>query len=238
MCYHISQRQKNPQKIADIFEVETALTEDKIPVHYHLNGFTHGKLLVITQEDPDQIQLATWGIAPPKYSEAITEYWKKYTGGTLNTRDDKFFQSYHNWKDDALLEQKCLILIDGLYEPHKPKKGKNIPFFFERPNKEMFALFGIYTKQTDQLTCSVITTTADPLFERIHNGAKRMPMCVDPQDKDYMLSLPNEEILKEEFKIFKSIPLEAYPVSRDVTNSHVESDNARIIEKVTYDELA
>ena len=68
MCYHISQRQKNPEKIAAIFDVETIVEESHIPVHYHLNGFSHGRLLVITEENPDEIQLATWGIAPPNYS--------------------------------------------------------------------------------------------------------------------------------------------------------------------------
>ena len=102
---------------------------------------------------------------------------------------------------------------------------------------EMFALFGIYTKQKNQLTCSVITTTADPLFEKIHNGAKRMPMCIDPQDKDYMPRLQTEESLKEEFSIFKSIPLNTYPVSSDVLNSHIDSDTSEVIKEVNYKEL-
>ncbi|SFS85827.1 Putative SOS response-associated peptidase YedK [Zhouia amylolytica] len=238
MCYHISQRQKNPQKISELFDAENVLNPEHVPVYYHLNGFSHANVMVMTQEEPDIIQLATWGIAPPHYKDSLETYWKKYTGGTLNTRDDKFFQNYFSWKDEALLKNKCLILIDGLYEPHKPSQGKNIPFFFERPNHEMFGLLGIYTHQGGILTCSVITTTADPLFEKIHNGAKRMPMCVAPEDKDYMILMNRQDSLKEEFKIFRSIELNAYPVSRDVINAHKQSDYPEIINRLEYAELS
>ena len=62
-------------------------------------------------------------------------------------------------------------------------------------------------------------------------------MCIDPLYKDYILNLHSEEILKEVFKIFRFISLNAYPVIRNVLNSHVESDIPKIIQGLIYNEL-
>lgn len=236
MCYHVSQREKSPERIVRMYGKEMVFEKELMPVYNHLNGFEHGNLMVITQDDPDVIQLATWGIVPPNYTGDFTEYRRKYAGGVLNTRDDKFFLN-NTWKDDSIEERKCLIIVDGIYEPRKVEGHKPIPYFFERENSEHFCLWGIYTQHDELITCSVLTTRANPLFEEIHNGAKRMPFCIHPDDVDYYLRLKRERDIKMEFVDFESVELEVRPVSRDVMNSHVKSNYEGITDKVDYPEL-
>lgn len=212
---------------------EANFEEDLLPSYHHLNGFDHGQLMVVTQDEPDLIQLATWGIVPPNYTGDFKEYWRKYAGGALNTRDDKFFLQ-NSWKDDSIEEKKCLIIVDGIYEPHKVDGERPIPFFFERPDSSHFCLWGIYTQHDELITCSVMTTRANLLFEKIHNGAKRMPFCIDPEDIDYHLRLKREHDIKMEFVDFESVDLIARPVSRDVMNSHVMSNYKGITDKADY----
>ncbi|MEX0312656.1 MAG: SOS response-associated peptidase family protein, partial [Allomuricauda sp.] len=251
MCYHISQRQERLEKIMDSFDVEAEFENELLPVYHHLNGFDHGQVMIITQEDPELLQLGTWGLVPPSeeldipvgeqdyqdsflpYEGDFNSYWKKVGGGSLNTKDLKFFvpegkkERHPNWKNRAILNNKCLIIVDGLYEPHhlEDSKIRPIPHYFEQENSEPFALWGIYTHHDGVYTCSVLTTKANEHFERIHNKAKRMPFCIDPMDKGYYLNkLNSEHDIRVEFIEFNSIELKDIPVSRDVTNSHVKSN--------------
>ncbi|PCJ92267.1 MAG: hypothetical protein COA50_15665 [Flavobacteriaceae bacterium] len=235
MCYHTALREKQKEVYEQVFDIHLNLESELLPLHFHQNGFDRQNVLIITQEDSEHVQLAKWGIAPPESD--IEAYWKKVGGGSLNNRDDKFFTTAPEWKDESLLYKKCLIIVDGLYEPHKVSNAKPIPYLFEQENQALFALLGIYTEHDEMFTCSVITTSADPLFEEIHNGAKRMPMCVDPLDKDYYLNMTKEHDIRAEFINFRSIKLNAHPVNRDALNSHVKSDREDIVEKVYYPEL-
>ncbi|MFP2997445.1 hypothetical protein ABN763_16120 [Spongiivirga sp. MCCC 1A20706] len=76
MCYHVSQRQIDLSAIENDFDAVPNFTKDHVPMHYQLNGFEHGKVMVITQEESELIQLATWGIATPNYNQNIKDYWK------------------------------------------------------------------------------------------------------------------------------------------------------------------
>lgn len=235
MCYHISQREKSPQVIESVFDRQISFIDELVPVYYHLNGFDHGNLMVITEDKPDIIQLATWGIVPPDYTGDFTEYWKKYSGGVLNTRDDKFFHN-NSWKDDCILERKCLIIVDGIFEPHHPADKSNVvPYYFEKKDSSHFCLWGIYTQHGDLITCSILTTRANPVFTKIHNNAKRMPFCIDPVDVDYHLKLGREQDIINEFLDFKAIELEYRPVNRDVLNSKKESNRPDILDMVDDD---
>ena len=236
MCYHISQREKRLSVIMDRFGREANFEDELLPHYYHMNGFEHGNIMVITQDEPDLIQLGTWGIVPTNYTGDFKEYWKKYGGGSLNARDDKFFLG-NTWKDQCIEEQKCLIIVDGIFEPHKIEGAKPIPYYFEQKDSSHFCLWGIYTRHDDLIACSVLTTRANPLFDRIHNGAKRMPFCIDPQDVGYYLRLKREQDIKMEFVDFLSIELFERPVSRDVLNSHKKSNRPDIVQKSTYAEL-
>jgi len=236
MCYHISQRKKEPDTIEQAFQAAINFDEVLLPVYNHLNGFNHDYVMIIIQEHPDLIQLAKWGIVPPNYQGDMVDYWKKYSGGALNTRDDKFFIN-NTWKDDAIEENKCLIIVDGLYEPHHVSGHRPIPHYFERYDSSLFALWGIYTKHGDLNTCSVLTTRANPLFTEIHNKAKRMPFCLHPESKDYFLGLDNEKDIINEFLDFRAIELIVRPVSRDVMNSNIKSDREGIMDKIEYTEL-
>lgn len=231
MCYHVKQTRRDRDYLESSFDAD--LRVDVIPTYYHVNGFQRPSMMIITEQEPNVIQLGTWSVVPPNYHD-VQQYWREKGGSVLNTRDDSLF-SYRSaeWKTDAMLENKCIVLVTGFYEPHKVGK-ESYPYMLHRPDFEVFGLCGYYTQQDDFLTFSVVTTEADDLMSKIHNAAKRMPMTLDPDDKESYFDLDTEEALKAEFSKNYCIPLDHRAVDRSVLNSRIDSNHEAIVQEIFH----
>ena len=231
MCYHVKQTRKDREYLESSFDAD--LRFESIPTYFHVNGFQRPSMMIITQQEPNAIQLGTWSVAPPHCLD-VKSYWKEKGGSVLNTRDDSLFSfRAAEWKTDAILENKCIMIITGFYEPHKVGKD-SYPYLLHRPDFEVFGLCGYYTEQEDYLTFAILTTQANDLMGKIHNGAKRMPMTLHPDDKENYFDLNTEEALKEEFSRHYCITLDHRAVDRSVLNSHIDSNKEEIIKEVFH----
>ncbi|PQV51223.1 putative SOS response-associated peptidase YedK [Jejuia pallidilutea] len=233
MCYHTSQKKQNRETIKNDFGVNK-IDSDFIPTYYHVNGFQRPQMMVITEQEPEKIQLATWSIAPPN-SEDMVGYWKKTGGGCINTRIESLFESKTPyWKKDAILGNKCVFIIDGMFKVYTASNKNKIPMLVRRPNDELFGVLGYYTEQGGILTASMLTTDSDDFIGQFH---KRMTFAFEPQDVEYFFKLNSEEDFKNEIQAHKTRGFEYYSVSHDVINSHKESNRPDIVSKVEYPEL-
>lgn len=231
MCYHVKQTRKDREYLESTFDAD--LRFETVPTYYHVNGFQRPTMMIITQDEPNIIQPGTWSVAPPNCQD-VQKYWKEKGGSVLNTRDDSLF-SYRaaEWKSEAILDHKCIAIVTGFYEPHKVGKD-SYPYLLYQPNFEAFGLCGYYTVQKDYLTFSVLTTEANELMSKVHNGAKRMPMTLHPDDKENYFYLNTEEALKEEFSKHYCITLDHRAVDRSVLNSRIDSNKEEIIQEVFH----
>ena len=231
MCYHVKQTRKDREYLETTFDAD--LRFESVPTYYHVNGFQRPTMMIITQDEPNIIQPGTWSVAPPNCDD-LQKYWKEKGGSVLNTRDDSLFTyKAAAWKTAAILKHKCIVIVTGFYEPHKVGKT-SYPYLLYQPNFEPFGLCGYYTKQEDYLTFSVLTTQANELMSKIHNGAKRMPMTLHADDKENYFDLNTEEDLKKEFSLNYSITLDYRAVDRAVLNARIDSNKEEIIEKVMH----
>ena len=231
MCYHVKQTRKDREYLEASFDAD--LRFEPVPVHYHVNGFARPELMIITEQEPRVIQKGIWSVAPPMCDD-VEAYWKQKGGSVLNTRDDSLFSfKSAEWKTDAILAHKCLVLVTGFYEPHKVGKD-SYPYLLHRPDFEVFALCCYYTEQKDRKTFSVLTTEADALMSKIHNAAKRMPMTLHPDDKEHYFSLDTETALKEEFAKGYCITLDYRPVDRSVLNTRIDTNTPDILQEVVH----
>lgn len=226
MCYHVSQQNNDKLELESLFDAY--LNFDIIPTYHHVNGFQRPTMMIITENEPNKIQLATWSVAPPN-CEDVTAYWKEKGGSVLNTRDDSLF-TYKSaqWKSDAMLENKCIALVTGFFEPHKVGKD-SYPFMLHEPNNEVFGLCGYYVDQGDYLTFSVVTNTASDYMAKVHNGAKRMPMTISADEKESYFEL-NTIVFKSKY----CIPLDHKAVDRAVLNSRIDTNYPEITNEVTH----
>ncbi|UWX55481.1 SOS response-associated peptidase [Maribacter litopenaei] len=204
---------------------------------YFNNGFAHHNSLIITEENPRKLIWATWGLVPLYKSKTdLNEYYKetvKYGSG-LNARSEKLFSSanYRGFK-------KCIVPVQGFFEPHTAKNNFKIPFYFKRKDDNPLSLAGIYTVTDDGIiTYSILTKVATPLFAKIHNKKNRRPVILQEMDIEVWLdsTLSEDQINEVISDDLVDEELETWPVSKDLYKGEA-GQRASIVEKVSYQEL-
>ena len=242
MCYHISQTNiaRQIERQYDVSLHDEKLREFFDRPTFHLNGFSHPKMLIIPQEETSVLTAAHWGIVPSKtQAHKLTEYYKQSIrfGGGLNAQSEKLFDHFI-YKYSAL-SRRCLIPVTGFFEPHEHNK-KKYPYYIHRANNESFTLAGIYTILDQVITFTVLTKAASPLFASIHNIRKRQPVILTKEFEQEWLKDSLTEIQVKELitPTYPENDLEAYTVSKDLFNPRIDSDTPTILDKVTYLELA
>ena len=242
MCFHASltSSSKHLEKhFKAQFVNEKTQTKFNTP-KYHLNGFQHPDLPIITQELTNTILPAVWGIVSSQENpEELKTYFKKASkfGGGLNAKSEKL--SSHFLYKEVYKTQRCLILVDAFFEPHHVQ-SKSFPYLIKRKNSKAFALAGIYTRfNNGLLTCSILTRKAMPFMAEIHNVKKRQPVILNPDLEQKWLSqdLKDDEIFKAIDTDYNEQLLEAYPVDKKLFSPKEDSNVADILKPVQYPEL-
>jgi putative SOS response-associated peptidase YedK len=237
MCYSTAlrkQREDIEHQLRKEINSNIVLTESYQP-YFHLNGFTHGNLYILTMEDQTKIQPAAWGLVPDWGTHDAKHFWK--TANTLNARSESIFEKA-SFKASAL-NKRCLILADGFFEPHHTK-GQIIPYFCYQPNVNhpegaLFLFAGLYNEMdSGSYSATILTTAADDFFAKIHNKKKRMPLVLDAHYyEDWLDDGLNPQSVNELMaEGFSSIPFKAHPVSRDLYKRNADTNSAYIVEPV------
>jgi len=248
MCYSTRQtrERKELEKLLSVKAMYGDLDTDLELIYFHANGWSHPVMWTLGQEEPDNLLPAMWGIMPSREKqEGYKEYFKNpRTFGGLNAKSEKIFDHFiyrYTWE-----HQRCIIPVDGFFEPHNTKvkvKGKDfkVPFYFHRKNGDPIYLAGIYSNTADgRRTFAVLTKEATPMFADIHNEKKRRPVIIDDENLDAWLHNGNNESDVQDLiddDLWEG-ELEAYPVTKDLYSRSVDSNYPGIIDKVDYEEVS
>jgi len=217
---------------------------DEELVYNYASGFAHPNMWCILQERPNNLAPVKWGLIPNNnLGENSKEYYTKTIkyGSGLNARSEKLF--YSNQYTPSAFNRRCIIPVDGFFEPHTAKKnGKDfkIPFYFQTKNETPINLAGIYSVTPDKLvTFTILTKEATPLFAKIHNKKNRRPVILTDEDVDVWLdnSLKEDDILNVIDDDIPDAMIDAYSISKDLYKRNGEGDREDIIERVEYDEI-
>lgn len=182
MCF-FSQQSKSAVELKNRFKAD--FEEEFTPSLY--NGFLFPKTPVITNFEPEKIKLYHWGLIP---------FWAKDLSIRKNTLNAKIETIKEKPSYKYSVTKRCLVLVDGFYEwqwlDEKGKKKQK--YLITLPDKEAFALGGLYSEWVDKSTGEVInsytilTTKANKLMSEIHNSKKRMPVILDKSiEKEWLL---------------------------------------------------
>ncbi|MCK0109542.1 SOS response-associated peptidase [Flavobacteriaceae bacterium S0825] len=239
MCFHTSLT-KEEKALEERFMIHADYSMGVYEPYNHRSGFDKDFIYIIKDEEPYNFFPAYWGLMPEDYNIYQRTGFLKKTN-TLNARAEGLFES--PLFEKPTLENRCLILADGFFEPHT-RNGKSFPHYIRYKNKGAFAFAGIYTELDDGLyTASIITTLANPYFKEIHNKPNRlneyrMPLVLDESNEaDWIDGSLNKNQIMELLFTFTNEDFESYTVSKDVMNSHVDSNRPDILQPVLYDEL-
>lgn len=196
MCFH-SKQSKSAQELKNRFKATFENEALFQPAIY--NGFQFPQTPVITNKQPNTIQLFNWGLIP---------FWAKDDSikkNTLNARIETIHEkpSFRN-----AVNNRCLILADGFYEwQWIDDKGKQKQkYLITLSNDELFAFAGLWSEWTDKQTgeilntYTILTTDANHLMAEIHNTKKRMPVIV-ANENDWLngqqLIMKNEHLIAQ-----------------------------------------
>lgn len=222
MCFYYAVVKTNAKALIKngiIKQEQLSLFTDKSFV----KGFDYPLMPVISNENPESIQMFRWGFVPSQTRsiKKADEFLLQYN--TLNAKAENLFES--RLFRGAIQTQRCLVLCSGFFEwRHKSpckKNSEKYPFYVSLKDEGMFVFGGIWEKFTDQTTgeiihtYAIITTPANGLMELVHNTKKRMPLIIEPEKALTWLKsdLTNEEI-KSFFKPYDSDLLKARPIKK------------------------
>ena len=205
---------------------------------YYLNAFDLPRLPVIRSEDPESIDLIQWGLIPfwVKDSRAASEIRLK----TFNARAETLLAkpSFRT----AAKSKRCLVLVRGFYEWQHYQKEK-IPYFIFLKDEQPMAMAGVYDDWTDRETgewvqsCSVITTAANPMMEKIHNSKKRMPVILSRKSGQAWIDpgLSADKAVENLVSLDES-EMSAHTISKLISKRGIEKNVPELEKPYSYDQ--
>ena len=165
MCYQ-TKITKSKEEMEKHFQARATGMDDFVPSEV-FKAFDYPKTPVITREDQDTIQPASWGLVP---HWSGSDWNRNYT---LNARLETLSEK-PAFRDAE--EQRCLVIVNGFYEWQHVNNSKiKYEIGFE---DRLFVLAGLYQETEQGLTYTVVTTEAKGIMVEIHKTKLRMPFAM------------------------------------------------------------
>lgn len=187
MCF-FSQVSKDAVEVQHRFNAKFENGSSFMPMKY--NAFQFPKTPVITNLNPDLIQMFQWGLIP---------HWAKNDEIKKNTLNARVETLHEKPSFKYVLQNRCLIISDGFFEWQwlDPRGKQKQKYHITLHENQLFAFAGLYNTWADPLsgelfnTYTILTTEANELMSLIHNSKKRMPLILNPEDENLWLSGAN-----------------------------------------------
>lgn len=169
----------NKAKIANQFDAEEAV-ESK--TSYNITP-SQDCTIVRLNNDKREFAKLNWGLVP-SWAKADIKI-KPINAKAETIREKPYFRS-------AYKKQRCIVPASGFYE-WKGSKGNKQAYAIYPLNDFYFGFAGLWEKNNDLETFTIITTEANDLMREIH---QRMPVILDVDDYDDWLQEGNYGLLK------------------------------------------
>lgn len=219
------------------FSVDTSALYD-FDFNYFYKAFSNPMIPVIAGKASSEAKLMQWGLIPSwaKDRHKASEIRK----GTYNARAE----SLHDKPSfrEALLKGRCLVLAHGFYE-WQHVKGAKIPWYIRLKNDAPFAFAGLYDRWQDPdngeiiNSCSIVTTRANPLMEKIHNTKKRMPVILTPDHEKEWIS--GDISLRKAGELLFPLDeseMHAHVISPLISQNSADPSDSSLIKPIDYQE--
>jgi len=230
MCFtieiHLSRR-----AIEERFKVDGSALYD-FDFNYFYKAFDNPFIPVIAQEDDARVQLMQWGLIPA-WSRDRQEA-EKIRKGTYNARSETLHEkpSFRG----ALNRGRCLIIARGFFEWQLANQNR-IPWYISLKNGAPFAFAGLCDTWKDPYSgeilksCSIITTKANPMMERIHNTKKRMPVILKPDlEQEWISADPSLLQRKKLLQAYDESDLKAHTVNPRLSSTRADPTDPAVME--------
>lgn len=234
MCYRYSV--PGPDTIKKTYQVKINTDFER---RYHVGAFDNLNLPVITNEDPKQVELFSWGLIPFWIKDEKSAM--KIREKTVNARSESIFDkpAFRNLAG----KKHCLVIADGFFE-WRYYNGKNYPYYIKLKKRDVFAIAGLWdcwnNKKTGEKVYSytIITTESNPLMAIIHNKKKRMPAILNKiNEQKWISNKISKEDLLDILKPYSQDEMVAYTISRLITAKEKNINVPQVQEPFHYNNL-
>ena len=197
------------------FNISPSLKNTPISTEF-AKSLTTIPIVRLNMDNQKILHSAVWPLVPSWAGEQVPKY------STANARSETMTEkaSFRNaWK----LSQRCLIPATGFYEWQKVQDQKNKqPWHIRHNESNVMSFAGIWEKgRTSEdepfISCSIITTRANQLMSQIHNSNHRMPVIIDPENRDLWLGRDNDSAFSLT-ATYGDGRLIAHPISTKINN--------------------
>lgn len=217
------------------FSVDTSALYD-FDFNYFYRAFSNPLIPVITQNEPDSVQLMQWGLIPAWAGDR--EKAMQIRKHTYNARSESLHEkpSFR----EPLRSGRCLVIAHGFFE-WQLVNGVKIPWYIRLKSNASFVFAGLHDSWRDPdsgelfHTFTIITTSANPLMEKIHNMKKRMPVILRPEIESEWIT--GEISLRKANQLIQPLEekeLYAHTVSPALSKADTHSSNPDIIKPYNY----
>ena len=204
---------------------------------YYFNAFEIPDLPVIQSANPESISLVKWGLIPfwVRDSKAASEIRLKTFNARAETIREK--PSFRG----SVKSKRCLVLCSGFYE-WQHRGSEKIPHYIYLESEQPMAMAGLYDDWTDRetgevvQTCTIITTAANPLMEKIHNTRKRMPVILPERLENAWIDpdLSPENAVRH-LQPVEQNKLRFHTISKLISKRGVDKNVPELVEPYDYD---
>jgi putative SOS response-associated peptidase YedK len=229
MCFTINLNTTR-DAIEKRFDADASVLSD-FDFRYFYRAFENPLIPVITSDNPGVVQLMQWGLVP--HWTRDREQAEKIRRGTYNARAETLTDkpSFR----DSFNKRHCIIPIIGFYEWQHTGNQK-IPWYIHNRKDPFLILAAIFdfwkgdTENAQTGTFSVITVSANPLMEKIHNTKKRMPAILDDCQKTIWLNGNHANTEAGSVLVpHNEAGLNAYTISSAITRAGTDPHDPSII---------
>ena len=189
---------------------------DIVTVHYDFtpsyNVAPMQNVAVIIETDERQLVPMRWGLVPSWAKDAAMG--NKMINARAETLPEK--PSFRT----LIKRHRCAIVADGFYEWYRAGNEK-MPYYFRLKSHSPFTFAGLYEHwESPELdapltTCTIITTQANELVERVH---ERMPVMLSKKALALWLKADGKDAALDLLKPYPSEEMEAIRVSKRVNS--------------------
>lgn len=197
-----------------------------------VNGYQEDNLYVITNENPNIISMAIWGLLPNGFNEDWSTFQNAMN--TLSLSQEAISQS--TWIEEIFKAQRCLLIATG-YFTYYYHDGETYPYYVSLKSQKPFFLGGIFTELADGfLSCALLTTQAKEPITNFHNINNQMPLVIPESIATEWLS--SDDNLETVQNIVRNPPQTDYranPIAKEFFTRDILYKS--ILQPVYYDDI-
>lgn len=231
MCFTIAMHLPR-ETITSRFSVDAGALKD-YDFRFYYSAFANPMVPVITGNEPGKLVLMQWGLIPSWCRDE--EQAHEVRGGNYNARSESLHEK--NSFRTPFNESRCIVVTGGFFE-WQHAAGQKTPWFISLKNGQPMAFAGLYDtwinplNKKSILSFSIVTTSANPLMEKIHNTGKRMPLILSPEgEKEWLDRKSTHDKLQNLMLPFPETQMDAWTVSKELLGKNSDPHNPDIIKK-------